>query len=322
MKLFNTIIIVVLFLVLLLAKANGSVEIPVNTIGLNENKDCCQPSEGDNNNGDCDDGGDSGAMNGYSRGSKGGRGGGDGDGDGGGSGGGQGYGGGYGNGGEGDYQMHRLQGYVEGTIAVPPRVISTDSRLQIQNPTFVTYEQQDSALASWLMSSVSPSLHTHLVGLRSAFEIWNKPDHTIKVIIMAVLGHVIEEGTLIIRDLNVNCVSSNYVKPSNGVNGFYCYPGPTTGFTMFSPQVGHPGFTELNTQGTFSGSGGLNVPAHMPSTRMPRAYAGAPHIAAYNCSIPFISNSNPPNSYAMSYNNGNLFASVAGSSGPGSTQAI
>ncbi|MFQ6645895.1 hypothetical protein Gotur_019767 [Gossypium turneri] len=33
-----------------------------------------------------------------------------------------------------------------------------------------------------------------------------RPYHTIKVIIMTVLGHVAEEGTPIIRDLNVNCV--------------------------------------------------------------------------------------------------------------------
>lgn len=71
-------------------------------------------------------------------------------------------------------KTHRLQGYVEGTIAIPPRVISTDTGLQIENLAFVADEQQDSALTSWLMSSVSPSLHTHLVGLHSAFEIWNK----------------------------------------------------------------------------------------------------------------------------------------------------
>ncbi|MBA0701078.1 hypothetical protein Goari_027127 [Gossypium aridum] len=71
-------------------------------------------------------------------------------------------------------KTHRLQSYVEGTIAIPSRVISTDSGLQIENPAFISYEQQDSALASWLMSSVSPSLHTHLIGLHSAFEIWNK----------------------------------------------------------------------------------------------------------------------------------------------------
>ncbi|XP_017624618.2 putative glycine-rich cell wall structural protein 1 [Gossypium arboreum] len=113
MKLFNTIIVVVLFLVLLLAKANGSVAIPGDNarggvgggshIGSGTSRDGDdyggQPSEGDNDNGDCDDGGDSGARNGYSRGSKGGRGGGDG---GSGGGGGQGYGGSYGYEGGGD----------------------------------------------------------------------------------------------------------------------------------------------------------------------------------------------------------------------------
>ncbi|XP_040934469.1 keratin, type I cytoskeletal 10 [Gossypium hirsutum] len=110
MKLFNTIIIVVLFLVLLLVKANGSVGDNArggvgggSHIGSGTSRDGDdyggQPSEGDNDNGDCDDGGDSGARNGYSRGSKGGRGGGDG---GSGGGGGQRYGGSYGYEGGGD----------------------------------------------------------------------------------------------------------------------------------------------------------------------------------------------------------------------------
>ncbi|XP_040957025.1 uncharacterized protein [Gossypium hirsutum] len=341
-------------------------------------------------------------------------------------------------------KTHRLQSYVEGTIAIPPRVINTDSGVQIENPAFVSYEQQDSALASWLMSSVSPSLHTHLVGLHSAFEIWNKLNqifalhsrtkrmqyrcmlHNVKKqdktmreylaeikhicdvlsgcgqniheeqqsailnglpieyenivsiitssqhpydlqgVVSALLdaeariklqgnvmsitanvavqqqlpanssdstksndqtlnsssegmnvqtrpyyqgnggfrprgrgerysnnsrpqcqlcgkiGHLVSKCfhrfnalfTGISDSTATNSQSSNYVKPSEGVNGFYCYPGPTTGFTMFSPQVGHPGFTGLNTQGNLAGSGGLNVSAHIPSTGMPPTHAG------------------------------------------------
>ncbi|TYG54726.1 hypothetical protein ES288_D09G213700v1 [Gossypium darwinii] len=118
-----------------------------------------------------------------------------------------------------------------------------------------------------------------------------------------------------------NSQSSNYVKPSEGVNGFYCYPGPTTGFTMFSPQVGHPGFTGLNTQGNLAGSGGLNVSAHIPSTGMPPTHAGTSHFAAYNCSMLIVSNLSPANPYVMSCNNGNPFVSGAGSFCSGYTQA-
>ncbi|TYH35817.1 hypothetical protein ES332_D13G219600v1 [Gossypium tomentosum] len=128
--------------------------------------------------------------------------------------------------------------------------------------------------------------------------------------------------TGIFDSIATNSQFSNYVKPSEGVNGFYCYPGPTTGFTMFSPQVGHPGFTGLNTQGNFTVSRGLNVSAHIPSTGMPPAHAGTSHIAAYNCSMPVVSNLNAANPYVMSYNNGNPFASGASSLCPRSTQAV
>ncbi|PPD75611.1 hypothetical protein GOBAR_DD27467 [Gossypium barbadense] len=88
------------------------------------------------------------------------------------------------------------------------------------------------------------------------------------------------------------------------------------------PQVGHPGFTGLNTQGNLAGSGGFNVSAHIPFIGMPPAHAGTSHIAAYNCSMLIVSNLSPANPYVMSYNNGNPFASGASSLCPGSTQAI
>ncbi|MBA0729500.1 hypothetical protein Golax_025585, partial [Gossypium laxum] len=42
-----------------------------------------------------------------------------------------------------------------------------------ENPEFARFEQQDCALASWLLSSVSPGVLPHLIGMDSSAQIWN-----------------------------------------------------------------------------------------------------------------------------------------------------
>ncbi|KAG8474639.1 hypothetical protein CXB51_031267 [Gossypium anomalum] len=42
-----------------------------------------------------------------------------------------------------------------------------------QNPEFARFEQQDSALASWLLSSVSSVVLPHLIGMDTSAQIWN-----------------------------------------------------------------------------------------------------------------------------------------------------
>lgn len=73
-------------------------------------------------------------------------------------------------------KQHRLHHFLDGTVAAPPAMIQdkdTPDRT-IPNPAFEEYESLDSALASWLLASVAPSILPELVGLESANQIWNK----------------------------------------------------------------------------------------------------------------------------------------------------
>ncbi|MBA0701091.1 hypothetical protein Goari_000118, partial [Gossypium aridum] len=51
--------------------------------------------------------------------------------------------------------------------------ISDDNGGLRANPEFERYEQQDSALASWLLSSISPTVLPHLIGMDTSAKIWD-----------------------------------------------------------------------------------------------------------------------------------------------------
>ncbi|KAL1105524.1 hypothetical protein V6Z11_D04G138900 [Gossypium hirsutum] len=67
----------------------------------------------------------------------------------------------------------KLQRYLDGSIEPPPRVVMDSSGSVKINPAFEVYEQQDSALASWLLSSVGPTVLPPLISLDSASQIWS-----------------------------------------------------------------------------------------------------------------------------------------------------
>lgn len=71
-------------------------------------------------------------------------------------------------------KQHRLHSYLAGTQAVPPTTMQDASGHLIQNPSYDDYEQQDSALASWLLASVSPSVLPELVGFDTSSQIWHQ----------------------------------------------------------------------------------------------------------------------------------------------------
>ncbi|KAG8501711.1 hypothetical protein CXB51_004699 [Gossypium anomalum] len=56
-------------------------------------------------------------------------------------------------------KTYKLQMFLNVRSTPPPRLFQ--------------YEQQDSALASWLLSSVSPAVLPHLIGLETSAQIWN-----------------------------------------------------------------------------------------------------------------------------------------------------
>lgn len=66
----------------------------------------------------------------------------------------------------------KLQGYLDGTLIPPPSMIPDENGGSTPNPDFARYEQQDSALASWLLSSVSQTVLLHLIGMNTSSQIW------------------------------------------------------------------------------------------------------------------------------------------------------
>ncbi|WMV39016.1 hypothetical protein MTR67_032401 [Solanum verrucosum] len=68
-------------------------------------------------------------------------------------------------------RSHNLHYLLNDSVIVPPTTIVENGK-EFPNPEFLTYEQQDSALASWLLASISPSLIHSLVGLTTSATIW------------------------------------------------------------------------------------------------------------------------------------------------------
>ncbi|KAL4284177.1 hypothetical protein GQ457_16G007100 [Hibiscus cannabinus] len=66
-----------------------------------------------------------------------------------------------------------LSSHIEGTTVIPPQYLLVNGE-KVPNPLFSSYKQQDSALCSWLLASISLSILPSLVSCRTAFEIWEK----------------------------------------------------------------------------------------------------------------------------------------------------
>ncbi|KAI9083059.1 hypothetical protein K1719_034963 [Acacia pycnantha] len=72
-------------------------------------------------------------------------------------------------------KQHRLFSYLDGSIRVlAKKVRNNETGQEIDNPEFEMYEQLDSALASWLLASVTPAVLPDLVGLETSSQIWQK----------------------------------------------------------------------------------------------------------------------------------------------------
>lgn len=66
-----------------------------------------------------------------------------------------------------------LEGFLTGETDPPEQMIlHTDGESMVVNPAFVAWQRQDRRVAGWLLSSLSESALTLVVGLRSARDIW------------------------------------------------------------------------------------------------------------------------------------------------------
>lgn len=70
-------------------------------------------------------------------------------------------------------KTQHLSSFIDETVLILTRVIAGENGNTIENPAFVQYEQQDSAIAAWILSIISLSLHNQLIGsASSSFKLW------------------------------------------------------------------------------------------------------------------------------------------------------
>ncbi|KAG8493305.1 hypothetical protein CXB51_010827 [Gossypium anomalum] len=70
-----------------------------------------------------------------------------------------------------------LQGFLDGSVPDPPKVVTTGDGGLAPNPDAVWFMQQDKLLASWLLSTVSSSLLSYFISTKSACDIWSAASH-------------------------------------------------------------------------------------------------------------------------------------------------
>jgi hypothetical protein len=66
-----------------------------------------------------------------------------------------------------------LHDYVAGTKIIPPIMITDKEGKTVSNPDYKNYQKQDNLLSSWLLSSISQSLLSQMVGCSSSYKIWS-----------------------------------------------------------------------------------------------------------------------------------------------------
>jgi hypothetical protein len=75
-------------------------------------------------------------------------------------------------------QSQNTIGFVDGSITSPPQTIpnpspSEDSPATIGNPAFLTWMQQDQMVLSTIISTISESLISQVIGYSIAAEVWS-----------------------------------------------------------------------------------------------------------------------------------------------------
>ncbi|KAL4295744.1 hypothetical protein GQ457_12G010190 [Hibiscus cannabinus] len=65
-----------------------------------------------------------------------------------------------------------LEGFMDGYVPVPSKIARNRGGEEVSNPLYLQYIKQDSSLASWLLSTVSPHILPQLVGSETTAGIW------------------------------------------------------------------------------------------------------------------------------------------------------
>ncbi|KAG8502477.1 hypothetical protein CXB51_000392 [Gossypium anomalum] len=67
---------------------------------------------------------------------------------------------------------YELEGFVLGTVAVPPAFLADSDGQIVENLVFLAYKKQDKFLASWLLSTVTNEVLVHLTTAKTSFDVW------------------------------------------------------------------------------------------------------------------------------------------------------
>ncbi|KAG8501158.1 hypothetical protein CXB51_003243 [Gossypium anomalum] len=65
-----------------------------------------------------------------------------------------------------------LEGFILGTVAIPPAFLAGSKGQLMDNPVFLTHKKQDKFLASWLLSTITDEVLAHLTAAKTSFDVW------------------------------------------------------------------------------------------------------------------------------------------------------
>lgn len=66
-----------------------------------------------------------------------------------------------------------LEGFIQETCKPPEKFILNENQEPTANPYYNIHQRQDHLIATWLLSSINPSLLPQVIGCQSSLEIWN-----------------------------------------------------------------------------------------------------------------------------------------------------
>ncbi|KAJ8633328.1 hypothetical protein MRB53_026664 [Persea americana] len=70
---------------------------------------------------------------------------------------------------------YELEGYVDGSLSCPPRILptdKTDAEHLVINPAYTAWQKQDQVLLGWLFSTLSETTLAQVVGLSTSRDVW------------------------------------------------------------------------------------------------------------------------------------------------------
>lgn len=66
-----------------------------------------------------------------------------------------------------------LKGFIQETCIPPEKFKLNENQEPTANPDYNIHQRKDHLIASWLLSSINPSLLPQVIGCKSSLEIWN-----------------------------------------------------------------------------------------------------------------------------------------------------